>query len=94
MSTNKIQKKKKEKTIYFALNSGTEDCTHSPKNLTLAVAEQADQEGDDNNPTNHGQADNQRLEVYCQTHKIMMETSNTTTATPFKTLKQKSVNAL
>lgn len=39
---------------------------HSPKVLTLAAAEQADQEGDDNNPTNHGQADNQHLEVHCQ----------------------------
>lgn len=60
MCANKIEKKR------FALNSGTNDCTHSPKVLTLAAAEQADQEGDDNNSTNHSQADNQCLEVHCQ----------------------------
>lgn len=37
---------------------------HLPKVLTLAAAEQADQEGDDDYSTNHCQRDYQRLEVH------------------------------
>lgn len=84
--------------IYFAVKSGADDCTHSPKGLTLAAAEQADQEGDDNNPTNHGQADNQRLEVHCQ-HAQGHDGNHNSTAKTHKhshavqTLGEKSVNA-
>lgn len=83
--------------IYFALKSGTTDCTHSPKVLTLAAAEQADQEGDDNNSTNHGQADNQRLEVHCQHAQDHNGNHNNTTKThthaSSRTLEEKTVNA-
>lgn len=83
MSANKIPK---NKAIYFALKSRTDDYTHSPKVLTLAAAEQADQEGDDNNSTNHGQADNQCLEVHCQ-HTHDHDGNHNNTHTPSKTLK-------
>lgn len=39
---------------------------HSPKILTLAAAEQANQEGNDDNSTNHCEGDYQRLEVHCR----------------------------
>ena len=39
---------------------------HVPKILALAAAEQADQGGDDDDPTNHSQGDYQRLEVHCR----------------------------
>lgn len=37
---------------------------HLPKVLALAAAEQANQGGNDDNSTNHGQGDYQRLEVH------------------------------
>lgn len=39
---------------------------HSPKILTLAAAEQANQEGNDDNSTNHCEGDYQRLEIHCR----------------------------
>ena len=52
---------------------------HSPKVLALAAAEQTDQEGNDENSTNHCQGDNQRLEVHCgKTHHRVMPESRAT----------------
>lgn len=39
---------------------------HSPKVLTLAAAEHADQEGNNDNTTKHRQGDYQGLEVHCR----------------------------
>lgn len=48
--------------------------SHSPKVLTLAAAEQTDQEGDDENTSNHCQGDYQCLEVHYRQrrkHRVM-----------------------
>lgn len=50
----------------MSLSRNVTENTHSPKVLALAAAEQADQEGDDNDSPNHSQTDNQRLEVHWQ----------------------------
>ena len=45
---------------------------HSPNILTLAAAEQTDEEGNDDHPTNHCQGDYQDLEVhYTKSDRVM-----------------------
>lgn len=51
---------------------------HSPKVFALAAAEHTDQEGNDDNSTEHPQGDYQRLEVHCT------QTKGNTTAKLFR----------
>lgn len=53
---------------------------HSPKVFALAAAEHTDQEGDNDNSTEHRQGDYQRLEVHCR------QTQSNTRAKLFSTV--------